>query len=96
MDDIEEYMGDRGKLCFEIHEDDTITNNKQMAPDFDVEVPFVVIRNNSEMEEKISSFDISNYLKQTEQMTKQLRWVKTGVASYKISDIIIKFIQEEK
>lgn len=96
MDDIEEYMGDRGKLCFEIHEDDTITNNKQMAPDFDVEVPFVVIRNNREMEEKISSFDISNYLKQTEQMTKQLRWVKTGVASYKISDIIIKFIQEEK
>lgn len=55
MDDIEEYVGDRGNLCFEIHDDDTITSNKQMAPDFDIEVPFVVIRNNREMEDKIAS-----------------------------------------
>ena len=88
MDDIEEYVGDRGNLCFEIHDDDTITNNKQMAPDFDVKVPFAVIRNNEEMAEKIALFDIDSYLEKTEKMTEQLGWVKDGKASNKISKLI--------
>jgi CDP-glycerol glycerophosphotransferase (TagB/SpsB family) len=88
MDDIEEYMGDRGGLCFEIHDDGTITNNKQMAPDFDVEVPFAVIRNNEEMAEKIALFDIDSYLEKTEKMTEHLGWVKDGKASNRISKLI--------
>lgn len=88
MDDIEEYMGDRGGLCFEIHDDGTITNNKQMAPDFDVEVPFAVIRNNEEMAEKIALFDIDSYLEKTEKMTEHLGWVKDGKASNRICKLI--------
>ena len=88
MDDIEEYVGDRGNLCFEIHDDDTITNNKQMAPDFDVEVPFVVIRNNEDMAEKIAIFDIDSYLEKTKKMTEQLGWEKDGKASNRISKLI--------
>ena len=88
MDDIEEYVGDRGNLCFEIHDDDTITNNKQMAPDFDVEVPFVVIRNNEDMAEKIAIFDIDSYLEKTKKMAEQLGWVKDGKASNRISNLI--------
>lgn len=92
MDDIEEYIGDRGNLCFEIHDDDTITNNKQMAPDFDVEVPFVVIRNNKELAEKIASFDIGSYLRKTKKMTEQLGWEKDGKASNRVSNLINKKI----
>ena len=92
MDDIEEYMGDRGGLCFEIHDDGTITNNKQMAPDFDVEVPFAVIRNNEEMAEKIALFDIDSYLEKTEKMTEQLGWEKDGKASNRVSNLINKKI----
>lgn len=92
MDDIEEYMGDRGGLCFEIHDDGTITNNKQMAPDFDVEVPFAVIRNNEEMAEKIALFDIDSYLEKTEKMTEHLGWVKDGKASNRVSNLINKKI----
>lgn len=88
MDDIEEYMGDRGGLCFEIHDDGTITNNKQMAPDFDVEVPFAVIRNNEEMTEKIALFDIDSYLEKTKKMAEHLGWVKDGKASNRISKLI--------
>ncbi|MGN0240227.1 MAG: CDP-glycerol glycerophosphotransferase family protein [Candidatus Weimeria sp.] len=88
MDDLKDYVGDRGNLCFEIHDDDTITNNKQMAPDFDVEVPFVLIRNNEEMAEKIALFDIDSYLEKTEKMTEHLGWVKDGKASNRISNLI--------
>lgn len=92
MDDIDKYVNDRGNLCFEINSDDTITSNKYMVPDFDIKVPFVVIRNNEEIEEKIAAFDINDYLKQTEKMTYQLGWVKNGKASKKIAGKIIKVI----
>lgn len=92
MDDIEEYVEDRGNLCFEIHDDDTITNNKKMVPDFDVNVPFVVIRNNQELTDKIVSFNMEKYLDNIEKMVQKLNWVKDGKSSVRSADMIVKII----
>lgn len=94
MDDIEEYIGDRGNLCFEIHDDDTITSNKQMAPDFDVKVPFEVIRNNEEMSGKIQAFDEKKYSAETEEMTRKLGWIKDGKSAKKAADVINELIEK--
>lgn len=90
MDDIEEYVGDRGNLCFEIHDDGTITNNKQMAPDFDVEVPFTVIRSNNEIPEKIGAFDLNTYQDNANEMTRRLGWLKDGKSAEKVAKIIFE------
>ena len=89
MDDIEEYVGDRGNLCFEIHYDDTITNNKQMAPDFDVEVPFTVIRSNKEIPEKIGTFDLNTYQDNANEMARRLGWLKDGKSSERAAKMIV-------
>lgn len=95
MDDLEEYVGDRGKLCFEIHDDDTITNNKQMAPDFDVEVPFTVIKSNEELPEKIGAFDSNMYRERTKEMTRKLGWINDGKSAERSAKIIVDLLHSK-
>jgi len=91
-DDIEKYADDRGSLMWNLATDplDHITNNKEMTPDINAELPFTIAADNEKLEKDILGFDVSRYERKCREFMKELGVVFDGKASNKLFDAIVK------
>lgn len=94
-DDIESYANDRGSLMWNMTSDslDHVTNNKIMTPDIDVVLPFLIARNNDELEENIMKYDKTIYEKKMKQLKEKTMLIFDGEASKRAADKIETFLQ---
>ena len=89
-DDVKKYTHDRGSLMWNLATDDRlhIKNNKEMTPNFDVELPFPLAENNEQLMQDIENFDEAKYRKTTDDFYKKLGLVFKGNASEKLAEVI--------
>ena len=89
-DDVEKYTHDRGSLLWNLATDDRlhIKNNKEMTPNFDVELPFTLAKNNEQLLLDIESFTEKEYSKKIDEFYKTLGLVFNGNASEKLARVI--------
>lgn len=90
-DDINKYSNDRGSLLWQLCENtqDDVHNNPNVEPKQDMILPFLVAKNNDELEERILSFDNDVYCTKLNAMHKTVNLVFNGNASKLISDKIV-------
>jgi CDP-glycerol glycerophosphotransferase len=90
-DDINKYTHDRGSLMWNMDTKDLnhVTNNKNMTPDIDVELPFTIATNNDELEANILNFDSTQYQQKLSDFHTKIGLVFDGKASKKLADIIV-------
>ena len=86
-DDIAKYASDRGSLMWNLVTDslDHVTNNKEMTPDLDLEIPFSVATDNKEVENNILDFNEMSYIERMEDFMGRIGVVFDGNASEKIA-----------
>lgn len=92
IDDLSDYISSRGNLFFNINDDGSVVNNEDLVEGFNVKTPFIVMKSNDEMVDKIKSFNEKDYLMTANEMTEKMGWVKDGQASYNAASVIIKFL----
>lgn len=88
MDDLDEYINQRGGMNFVISEDKTITTNREIAPNVDAKPPFAIATNNGEMNDIIDCFEKQKYQYEIDKMCLDLGMINDGKASERIADFI--------
>ena len=89
-DDIEEYIQDRGSMCWDLSSDSKtlVRNSKTVLPNIDVVLPFSIAQNNDELEANILSFCEMNYLSKMKAFEKGVKLIFDGKASERVADWI--------
>lgn len=88
MDDLDEYVCNRGGMNFIISRDKKITTNHDIAPSIDAYPPFSIATNNKELDDIIKNFDEQDYNESIDKMCSALGMVNDGRASIRIADLI--------
>lgn len=93
-DDIGNYINQRGSMLWNMSTDSrkSVTNNKEMTPDIDVVLPYLLAQNNEELEENILHFDEDKYLSMMEKFEKAVELVFDGTASKKVADKVESYL----
>ena len=92
MDDLDEYISQRGGLCFKINENKKFVTDKSITPDIDAELPFSIATNNAEMIQNIQRFDREEYNEGCNKMISDLGIFLDGNASERAADMIEKVL----
>ena len=71
-----------------------VTNNKQITPEIETELPFSVATDNESLECNIRMFDMQQYCVQWNQFSAAVGLVFDGKASHKLADVVEKKIWE--
>lgn len=89
-DDIGVYKENRGALTWDITEETRCNApiNKEISPNFNVELPFSIAKNNDELEEDILQFNVEGYDKKLTEYERGIGLVLEGTASKKVANII--------
>ncbi len=93
-DDVRKYALDRGQLMWNLATDDRlhIGNNKDITPEFNIEIPFSLARDNNELEYDIISFNNDKYQEKLSSVFNQMKLVFTGRACEKMTGVIKKYM----
>ena len=84
-DDVQKYTLDRGELMWNLSDDrNHIGNNKDITPEFELEIPFSLAHNNDELEEDIMKFNRMKYIKGLQSTYDKMELVFNGNASREI------------
>lgn len=91
-DDVQKYAHDRGQLMWNLATDDRlhIGNNKDITPEFDLEMPFSLARNNDELIDDIIGFDSDVYTDNLSSIYNQMGLIFHGNACEKLSKSIVE------
>lgn len=90
MDDLSEYVKQRGGLCFRLNSSHRFVTDQGVTPGIKTELPFPVAENNDELEKNIMEFDKSVYETGCEKMMHDLGMIADGKAAQRAADIIIE------
>ncbi len=95
-DDVKQYVNDRGDMMWNLADDDRhhIGNNRKITPQFEVELPFPLARDNEELEADIRSYDDAAYRERLDRVFDRLGLVFDGQASAKLADTIISHLRK--
>ncbi len=88
MDDLDEYVCNRGGMNFIISQDKKISTNHDIAPDINAYPPFLVATNNAELADNINCFSEQDYHEAIDKMRLALGMISDGKASARIADLI--------
>lgn len=88
--DISGYMNERGGQQWIFHEDTSLQvhNNREMMPNMNLTIPFLIAKNNNELEKCVFDFNELEYRKKIEQFKKELELVLDGKASERVAALI--------
>ncbi len=97
-DDIGKYTDDRGGLFwqFPLKGNGPLTVNKELLHKVDTELPFLLARNNDELEENIDGFDEEKYKQKIHQVYKDIDLVNDGYASKRAADIVEEWMMRDE
>lgn len=95
VDDLDVYKKQRGGLFWEFpeHGATPIVINKRITPNINAELPFMVARDNEELENNIMSFQIEEYIRGIRRAYLDLGLVNDGCASERAAEKIEEWIQ---
>lgn len=88
MDDLNNYIEQRGGLCFKLNDSRRFITDKDIAPDIYAELPFMVAENNDELEKNVFEFEKAEYENGCEKMKKDLGVIADGKAAERAADFI--------
>lgn len=90
-DDVTEYVRDRGNMMWDMDSEDRrhIANNREITPEIDTYLPFALARNNDELEQDISEFDMSAYLEEVDRFKRGIGMEEQDNASGRLADIVL-------
>lgn len=93
VDDIEKYSKDRGSLLWNLAPDTKLkVHMNREVTQYDSKLPFLVAKDNEELEENISLFDIKAYERELLEIESCLGYVTGGSASKAVADRILSKI----
>lgn len=89
-DDVQKYAKDRGQLMWNLATDErnNIGNNKDIAPMFDVKLPFTLAYNNEHLFDDIRNFNKAEYEQKLDEFYAELGLVFDGKASARLAEVI--------
>lgn len=88
MDDLDEYVHDRGGLNFDVSPDHLFSVSQEITPGMHAELPFMVATDNDEIIDNIRKFNKEEYGNKCVQMMHDLGMVADGRASERAADIV--------
>ena len=91
---IAQYTKERGRLMWNLNlsSHGHVTNNKDITPQLNMELPFEVATDNDELEVAIRSFNVEQYVAQVNRFSSVIGLVFDGQASRHLADIIECYI----
>lgn len=96
MDDLQEYIEQRGGLCFSLNDSNRFVTDQTITPSIDAELPFPVAENNEELERNIREFNKAEYENGCEKMRRGFGLIADGKAAERATDLIIHEAALEK
>lgn len=88
MDDLDEYVHDRGGLNFDVSPTHHFSVSQEITPGMHAELPFMVATNNDEIKDDIRTFNRVKYENKCISMMKDLGMLADGKASERAAKII--------
>lgn len=88
MDDLDEYVHDRGGLNFDVSPDHHFSVSQEITPGMHAELPFMVATDNDEIIDNIRKFNKEEYGNKCVQIMHDLGMVADGKASERAARII--------
>lgn len=88
MDDLDEYVHDRGGLSFDVSPTHHFSVSQEITPGMHAELPFMVATNNDEIKDDIRTFNRVKYENKCISMMKDLGMLADGKASERAAKII--------
>ena len=94
--DIADYANARGEMMWNLAPDplDTIHNNQEITPQYNLQFPFTVATDNDELECHIQEFDPAAYSQKLDDFHKAIGLVFVGNASGRVADKVQEKMQE--
>lgn len=93
MEDLHEYIDQRGGLCFRLNGSHCFVTDQTITPGISAELPFQVAENNDELEKNIIEFNLKEYETGCSKMNKDMGIIADGKASERAADMIEGFLR---